>query len=234
MFFLSRKPSAASTEPPWPASLNTDLVLFWPFNGDRKDGSGNGYDAEVYSGAVCYRVSIRGKAITGGGGIRNTLCPFPGTNPFTFSLWHYLGNIPQGSGWLMGWPPSSWGTFAGTFTAAVGSGAQVVCFPDTASQITTAESLNKNAWNHVAISGQGSALNVYINGIKEVFALSTSMNINGAADNGDGFVIGTPVFSGAFNPWDLTNLFDSVGYWSRILSDAEIAQLYNSGQGVEP
>jgi len=81
-------------------------------------------------------------------------------------------------------------------------------------------------WHHVVGSYDGSIVKMYINGT-EVGNLSYSGTI---ADNMDTIYIGRRGFVGAVDFYN--GVIDEVGIWNRVLSEVEVAELYNNGTGL--
>lgn len=90
---------------------------------------------------------------------------------------------------------------------------------------TAAGKVSDGVWAHVAVRKSGGAFAVFVNGTEVGWTgFSTG---SGWADVG--FSVGRQ-YTGTSYDWD--GLIDEVGVWSRALSDAEVAQLYNSGAGL--
>jgi hypothetical protein len=93
--------------------------------------------------------------------------------------------------------------------------------------IVANDAVTFNAWNHVAIIKNATELSMWFNGVKQ------SKTINGFSGNFDEGIskqhaIGTSYYNEFF-----AGQIDAVGIWNRALSDAEVAELYNSGNGGE-
>lgn len=78
-------------------------------------------------------------------------------------------------------------------------------------------------WHHIAMTRNGTTLTTFIDGVEE----ATDANTIKAADKGSGIggrYAGTRLLSqGKLDEW---------GFWDRVLTDAEITELYNSGSGL--
>jgi hypothetical protein len=86
--------------------------------------------------------------------------------------------------------------------------------------------LSGSTWNHLAIRRAGTTKSILGNG----GAVRSSETISSAATSVDPLSIGRDITSGATSPF--YGNIAGVGIWLRPLSDAEIAQLYNNGQGL--
>ena len=76
-----------------------------------------------------------------------------------------------------------------------------------------------NSWVHLTIVADASDLKVYFNGTS-----------NATASNG----LGYPTINiGGTGNENFIGSIDAVGIWNRALSDAEVAELYNNGTGLE-
>jgi hypothetical protein len=84
-----------------------------------------------------------------------------------------------------------------------------------------------NAWYHYCLVRNGGTANLYIN---NVLATSSSENLPDLTNDGRNFgFFGNPEDG---HVWDSGSI-DAVGIWNRALSDAEVAELYNNGTGLE-
>jgi len=95
---------------------------------------------------------------------------------------------------------------------------------------TSTQTLTAGTWYNLVIRFNGATLIGHVNGTASGTGLTTSGSGLAAAVN-EGFAIGSDasiVDSGAAN-W--TGLVDETAIWSRALTDAEIADLYNGGTG---
>jgi hypothetical protein len=81
-----------------------------------------------------------------------------------------------------------------------------------------------NDWLHLVATQSGTTLRVYVNG-----ALSGQLEVPGVItpDGAPELYVG-----GTFWTYEADGIADEVGIWCRALSGAEVAQLYNSGNGL--
>ncbi len=83
-----------------------------------------------------------------------------------------------------------------------------------------------NQWNHVVLVHDGyGAIRAFVNGVKNV----GTGGIPPAAG-----VYADALFGGAAGSQPVNGPIDSIGFWNLALTDAEVAELYNSGLGWEP
>lgn len=97
----------------------------------------------------------------------------------------------------------------------------------TLTTVTWATNLSASTWCHVvagydAVNGQAF---LTVNNATQ----QTTAHTSGAQDSTNAFAIGA--YSGGTNY--LTGYVDAVGVWKRVLTTAEITELYNSGAGVQ-
>jgi hypothetical protein len=85
-----------------------------------------------------------------------------------------------------------------------------------------------NQWYHYVITLDGSLATMYLNGNQvNTFNYSSPIEATGSQ-----FALGGyPAYDGILAN-GLTNLFERVGLWNRVLTTAEITALYNTGSGV--
>jgi hypothetical protein len=83
-------------------------------------------------------------------------------------------------------------------------------------------------WYHYVITLDGDVASIYINGeMEHAFNYSSPINANGSQ-----FALGGyPAFDGSIVN-GLTNLFERVGLWNRVLTQTEVTALYSSGLGL--
>jgi hypothetical protein len=85
-------------------------------------------------------------------------------------------------------------------------------------------SYNDGAWHHAVMTRNGNTFNLYIDGGSSV--VSTITNAGGIY--GSYNYIGSRSDSAAF----IDGTIDEIGIWSRIITTTEIAEIYNSGTGL--
>jgi hypothetical protein len=95
------------------------------------------------------------------------------------------------------------------------------------SYVTVGE-FNANTWTHVVIAGSSGTAKAYVNGVMTTSLSYDSTMSFGATPN---FIAGASRHNLSQEPLD--GQIDAVGIWNRALSDAEVAELYNNGTGLE-
>jgi hypothetical protein len=212
-------------------SLTQGLVGYWPFCGNANDDSGNGNHG-IVNGATL---------TTDRFGNVNSAYDFNGTNNFielvnstqldnmsnfSISTWYQVNNTsPQFqflvSKDLMGDPPNGdWDFYINynkvkfdiTINANNNSGTQNSL-------------IQPNTWNHALITRNSSSglINIYINGILE----NSFTGYIGPYSNTQKMNFGR---QGSSNQHFLNGKLDDIGIWNRVLTPAEISQLYNQNQ----
>ncbi len=104
--------------------------------------------------------------------------------------------------------------------SAKGSGGQVNIFSDT--------SLVVNTWYMFTFIINTTHSSIYVNGVRETTGAVAGFEANSYSpyflnDNG-----------GLATSFSKNTTMDELGFWSKVLSEAEIIQLYNSGNGFNP
>lgn len=85
-----------------------------------------------------------------------------------------------------------------------------------------------SAWIHVAFTTNGSTLKAYFNGADESASFTTAGSGAVTSD-----LTSALVKLGSSEASSFRGRMDMVGFWSRALSAAEVAELYNSGLGLD-
>jgi len=86
-----------------------------------------------------------------------------------------------------------------------------------------------STWYHLVQRWTGTAMQLWVNGQKEVdYACAFA-----PGDTSDGFGVGGYAVSGFENISLDGGMMDEVGVWSRAITDDEIADLYNAGDGYQ-
>ncbi len=101
--------------------------------------------------------------------------------------------------------------------------------PNTPTRVALVSSVDQkitlNTWNHVACSYDGTTAKLYINGtLVQSFAVNGTMH---RLDSGMNLWIGRNLISNEA----IYGHVDEMGYWGRALTQTEINELYNGGQG---
>ena len=152
------------------------------------------------------------------------LCPTTGN--FSLSFWVYPDDlndctlISKGSASASGAP--------GYVIRLATSGKVAVLCSDNTTRVssTSSSALTQSAWNHVTVTfDRAGNATTYINTISKATVDISARS--GDWTNASAFFVGSEGSAGTF----LNGRIDSLGLWSKVLSTAEIASLYNSGRG---
>jgi hypothetical protein len=99
----------------------------------------------------------------------------------------------------------------------------IFIFSQFGDSISSNSSLNDNNWHNVIVTYDGTTWVLYVDGsINDQKVMGTDTQLFQ-------FFIGAPWGGGGF----FDGSVDAVGIWNRVLSNAEIALLYNNGIGIE-
>jgi hypothetical protein len=220
---------------PTTPSLSTGLFGIWNGNGNTND-SYSTLTGEA-RGGLTYSIGKNGSAFTFNGS-NTTMVAFPvnswttGDN-FSFSLWFNVNSLTTASQALIsnyGYTNSpvsyfGWGlrvsTAGLTFQRLVGTGA----IEEYSSGTVTA-----NQWYHVVITRNGSVTKVYLNGDLVGGKYSNVATAYSNTVPRIGLRMDTATTNAV---WQVTNgsKIDEVYLWNKALTDVEVKELYNSGNG---
>lgn len=216
----------------WEESLNTDLEGYWSFNetsGNAYDISGNG-DTMVELGTVPSNLdgiinNSRGKFENGNSFKNTNVMNFDYSQSFTLSSWIYYTGAHTVSQRPMGTGTGTGGTFlsiwlidtSGTFKFEAGKAGSGY------SLIVEGGELPINQWSHVITTYDGSSH------VGELFINNVSKGTDTNTDSGT--TISTQLSLGScFEQEELEDSYmDETILWSRVLTDEEIENYYNSG-----
>jgi hypothetical protein len=85
--------------------------------------------------------------------------------------------------------------------------------------------VNDGSWHHIVLKANNGSATIYVDGVA-----GTSNSIPETILESGYMSIGV---NGEANFAFLNGEMDAVGIWNRALSDAEVAELYNNGTGLE-
>lgn len=204
------------------SSLLTGLKLYYNFQGNGNDVSGNGNNATTTN--VSFSLA-NGKILQGGGFINSpnsamtaTTSLATGNQPLSVSFW-----IRRTGGASFPYLFAVGDTnLSNQFLGMYETGGNVFFY--TAAANVSVGNIGGGAWTSIIISYNGTNAQVYFNG---VLASTITVAISFANSNvAVGSVFGLPSYN-AF----LGNI-DEFGVWQRALTPAEVTQLYNAGTGL--
>lgn len=194
------------------------LLAFYKLS-DLTDSSGNG-NTLTNTGGVTFGPGKIGDAAVFNGTNDLSVAPFNAGTTFSFGCWmntpalnDYDIILQQFAG-------------AGFYTMADGS----MEFGDisTWNAASAAGVLTINTWHHIVLVSNAGSGTLYVDGVVVATDNINTLDLIDATDRPFG-INGEPI-SGA-SP--VGKLIDAVGIWNRALSNAEIALLYNNGNGIE-
>jgi hypothetical protein len=201
-------PAAAAVT--FPAS---DLLAFWKL-ADTSDSSGNG-NTLTNNNSVAFVAGKIGNAaeFDGTNSLSRTMA-VDFSQDFTVSLWCKPADVETYGVMLIGNAAETWNiAYTGNGTIDINNAAtgflNVAAAPE--------------QWHHVVATRNSTTTKVWLNGVladqDDNQTTSEALSIHLGSNDGE---------------LDYTGLLDAVGIWERVLSDAEIAALWNSGSGLEP
>ena len=209
-------------------NLNDGLLAYYPFNGNAKDETGNGYDGAVTGARLAsdrfgtkksaYKFSANRQLIT----LSNTSSKFNFLkSSYTISAWVKWIGGQNGTYVISKWKPGKPNSFGiGTDGLKIRAFIQDSYSP---LAITSKLSMSKTKWSHVVMVIQGSeSMGIYFNNKLQKRVNITSKYI---VDNDSPVTIGgaQPDF---FGTRTFRGLIDDVRIYSRALTDSEIDSLY--------
>jgi hypothetical protein len=191
-------------------SLTTGLQAFYKLD-DLTDSSGNG-NTLTNNGDVSFASGKLGNAAV-----------FDGSNYFSSDVSLDMSQSGSISLWVKSNDVSGWQTILG------GTGLNIGVDPTNSQlfvndfssmpQVFISGYTPDDSWVHLTVVADASDLKIYFNG-----------SLNASATNG----LGNPTINiGGTGNENFIGSVDAVGIWNRALSDAEVAELYNTGTGLE-
>lgn len=210
--------TAATT--PEAVSIYANLVSWWPFDDTQSDAKGS----NSFSGTATYDNGKVGKAIQAPVR-RSTTKVGVGNTTLGGSLFGWIcltGNITRGI-FALGHVGSSAGENIGiSYISGSGFQAYYRNAANTVTQFTETGGRATGAWYFLSAVWTGAAIKLYVDGA----LLGTVAGTVGSQKVSTGFQLGVP-----FSNTDVPGHLDEWGYTNAVLTDAEVAYLYNSGNG---
>ena len=214
------------------ASFYTNLQVYYPFEGNGADASGNGRNLVLYGGAG-FGPGLFGQGLALQGN-PNQYAQRPtsdsaldfGSNSFTIQLWVDFNTTDEQ-------------TLLEKFSGSTGPGWSITAFrQDTVTATmefygdgvgsldTPSLPITMGTWHQVVVRREGSSFDLFIDDTLD--ATMTSSGTVTASPN--------PLLIGKRNPQDGRNFplhgtLDEIAIWNRPLTDSQIAALYNNGLG---
>ncbi|MEY5001478.1 MAG: hypothetical protein RLZZ211_1514 [Bacteroidota bacterium] len=235
-----------------PSSLTTGLVGYWPFCGNANDASGNGNNGTVNGATLTSDRFGNANSAYSFDGVDDLIqiAPSPSLNNFNNSIsicaWVYSnglsGNPSYGNQDLQGiFGPATWLINDGGFFLRLYDGNfdntnnRVFNYSNSLPNVslTSSNIVNTSIWEQVICTYDGNAIKIFRNGIL------TDQQIVGGALTYSLNTLGRYYTIGQCIDWALsTNIqafngkLDDIGIWNRVLTAAEIQQLYTQGQAT--
>ena len=205
--------------------LSSGLQAFYRLS-DLTDASGNG-NTLTNNGGVTFGSGKIGNCVTTDNGkyLSNSTLNLHALNAVSMSCWVSRNSILGGDENIVGsFVPGSGSERVAIFGYSGAIYASVVTSNNGYTQLG-GFSTSSNVWTHVAVTYNGSVINLYSDG-----ALIESLNATGTTVTDPSFFgIGAGVGGGTPSNAKI----DAVGIWNRALTLGEVSSLYNSGAGIE-
>ena len=196
-------------------TLLTNLQNYYKLD----ESSGNAVD-QVSANNFPNSSAIYGTGKINGGTVNASLTSssnigISGTTARSINLWvKYTSSAGDG---ILGWGSNNTGE-----AFSILSVANHVWFGGFSQDVDGGVAINNGAWHMATVTYDGTTVNVYTDGGNKV-SLARTLNTTNSF-----------LFLG--QRWDGTNQFtgsiDEVGVWTRCLTDSDVAQLYNNGNGL--
>jgi len=209
----------------WTEDLNVDLISYWKFDEEDTSGTGTIYDelgtnngtnagASNTTGKIVYAYNFTNDYIE---------LPFATiTLPYTITLWAWLDNVNENMAAFADHDATT-----NDFLLYVGKATALYQEKSGQPNMNLAgPSMPAGQWIFVAITYSGTVGKMYINGSEVDNSTVTHASPIGNTAN---FRIGKSP-SGIYPVY---GIIDEVGLWNRVLTSAEITQLYNNGNGIQ-
>ena len=221
--------------PPPPSSLLTSVYAVYKAENNANDSLG-AYNGTA-QGGLTYTAGKIGNAFQFNGtnayvSLPNTSSQFNFTGDFSVSMWfrssnlstsrYAIGNYKSGGAYGYGW--QLYYSVAGGFAFDLRNGNNI-------NQVRKIQVIGTNVWHHVvAVRKMGQIHKLYVNGVDSL-ALQTDGNVNNIA----GYTANQPMNLGGLSDVNVASLcdLDGVNMWNRTLTQSEITELYNSGNGKQ-
>ena len=217
------------------SSLKTSL--FAAYNGESNANDSFGTNNGTAQGGLTYTTGKIGNAFQFNGTnayvqLPNTSNQFNFTGDFSVSMWfrssnlstskqaisNYKGGGNYGYGWLLYYSQ------AGGFAFDLRNGNNI-------NQVRKGQTILTNTWYHVvAVRKTGQIHKLYVNGV-DTLAPQTDGNVNNIA----GYTANQPMDLGGISDINIPSLcdLDGINIWQKELTQSEITELYNSGNGAQ-
>jgi hypothetical protein len=229
-------------------ALSTNQVGYWKLDessGNATDSSGNGYtltntNTVSYATGKINNGADFGSANTNKNLGTTSVIGLDMSTSFTQNLWVNPSVTPTNNGAAavpIIWADNTTASKKGynSIQWVVESGVQKIYInrADSAGndQPVASQSMSNGTWYMLTFTWDGATQKLFFNGNSTpiISAASTRTGTNTTSGATEGFYLGRDIT----NSREWQGLIDEVGVWSRALTTTEIAQLYNSGTGLQ-
>jgi hypothetical protein len=155
---------------------------------------------------------------------------FSGTdydNAWTITFWFNLVNMNAKDNYLFSWGNEKNAQFYVRRTADSGD-LLFATYNGGSTTNGTTSSFTANNWYHVGISRASNVVKMYVNGAPDPKKYTGTGDATAALNVPQSFGCGIDGYS------NMSGSIDEIGFWTRVLTDAEISTLYNNGTGLSP
>ena len=204
----------------------TGPIVYYPFDGNANDSSGNGKNATL-NGSPTFVTGKSGQAVALSGSSQYVSLPsgiISGLTNFTIATWV---NVTTLSTWSRIFDFGTGTSVYMFLTPQCGSGVRFAITTNgngSEQQINGASALATGAWVHVAVTLSGTTGTLYVNGAVVGTNASMTLNPSSLGTTGNNY-IGKSQFSDPY----LTGDIDNFRIYNRALSATEISSLYSNG-----
>ncbi len=211
------------------AALTDGLLGYWPFNGNAADMSGNGRDLQLFGGAG-FGPGLIGQALALPGNsssyaqrpVSDPVFDF-GSSDFTIQAWFNF-SINYREQTLV---EKFTGCCGGGWTLTTPGGSDLQFYSQPVIVLNAGEAFTIGVWHQAIVRRSGSTIDMFFDG--NLVATGTASGPLPSSPN--------PLLIGKRNPQDgrdfsVDGSLDEIAIWGRAVSNAEIAELYNGGQGM--
>lgn len=205
--------------------LFTNLVSYWSLDGNSQDLFGTNHGTDHF---ISYPAGHIAQCANPTGSSWIDVGADPSLNitgDLSVSMWIKHAGLPLGNFWFLFCRLVGSGTPSAYEFRIDGGGQLQFCQPGGLFISSGANHTTGNVWNHVAFSrSAANAITLYLNGVSVgTGSLAASNSLPAQA---------TLIGSRDDHFSNMEGQIDEVGAWSRVLTGAEITQLYNAGAGL--
>jgi len=208
-------------------ALTDNLVAYYKLDetsGNAADSVGSNTLTATSTTWTTGKINNGWVASASGGKLLSTTSPLTGSGDWTFNCWINPNSTGTNIN-VVDFGDSSQVSKSIMFIYRLGSDDKIHVDTAGAGLITSGSTYNSNAWYMLTLTKSGNNFALYMNNSADGTGTTT------------GVTLGSNLLSiGYDNPnsrWSwTTGGIDEVGFWTRVLSGAEITQLYNSGAGL--